>query len=145
MMQHGAAAAASGVAMNIGEVAAEVDLPVKTVRYYEEIGLVVPQRQPNGYRRYRDQDVHVLRFLRRARGLGFSITDCRALLSLYGDQGRASADVKRLAEARIGEIDRKMAELRSLRATLAALVEACHGDQHPDCPILDDLASADGT
>jgi MerR family transcriptional regulator, copper efflux regulator len=135
MMQH--------AAMNIGEVAAAVDLPVKTVRYYEEIGLVVPQRQPNGYRRYRDQDVHVLRFLRRARGLGFSISDCRALLSLYGDQGRASADVKRLAEARIAEIDQKMGELRSLRATLSSLVKACHGDQHPDCPILDDLASAD--
>lgn len=139
----GHATAEPGVAMNIGEVAAEVDLPVKTVRYYEEIGLVVPQRQPNGYRRYREQDVHVLRFLRRARGLGFSIPDCRALLSLYGNAGRASADVKRLAQTRIADIDRKMAELRGLRATLAALVHACHGDQHPDCPILDDLAAAD--
>ncbi|MGF1626559.1 MAG: Cu(I)-responsive transcriptional regulator [Alphaproteobacteria bacterium] len=131
--------------MNIGEVAQAVDLPVKTVRYYEEIGLVVPERQANGYRRYREREVHVLRFLRRARGLGFSISDCRALLSLYGDEGRASADVRRLAEARIGEIDRKMAELASLRATLASLVGACHGDDHPDCPILDDLSGdADG-
>lgn len=134
--------AVPAVAMNIGEVAAAVDLPVKTLRYYEEIGLVVPQRQPNGYRRYTERDVHVLRFLRRARSLGFSIPDCRALLSLYGDAGRASADVRRLAEARIADIDRKMAKLRGLRATLAALVEACHGDQHPDCPILDDLAGA---
>jgi len=147
-MQHQVTAAGSraaprvgvGLAMNIGEVAQAVDLPVKTVRYYEEIGLVVPERQANGYRRYRERDVHVLRFLRRARGLGFSISDCRALLSLYGDEGRASADVKRLAETRIAEIDRKMGELRSLRMTLASLVGACHGDDHPDCPILDDLA-----
>lgn len=126
--------------MNIGDVASEVDLPVKTVRYYEDIGLVMPDRRANGYRDYNERDLHVLRFLRRARGLGFSIKDCRALLSLYGDEGRASADVKRLAEARITEIDRKMEELRSLRATLSRLVEACHGDDHPDCPILDDLA-----
>ena len=131
--------------MNIGDVASEVDLPVKTVRYYEDIGLVMPDRRANGYRDYNERDLHVLRFLRRARGLGFSIKDCRALLSLYGDEGRASADVKRLAEARITEIDRKMEELRSLRATLSRLVEACHGDNHPDCPILDDLASGPGS
>ena len=131
--------------MNIGDVASVVDLPVKTVRYYEEIGLVVPDRRTNGYRDYGERDLHVLRFLRRARGLGFSIKDCRALLSLYGDEGRASADVKRLAESRIAEIDRKMEELQSLRATLSALVEACHGDDHPDCPILDDLARDPGS
>lgn len=131
--------------MNIGDVAQHVDLPVKTVRYYEDIGLVVPGRQANGYRVYRERDLHVLRFLRRARGLGFSIKDCRALLSLYGDEGRASADVKKLAQSRIAEIDRKMAELRSLRATLTRLVGACHGDDHPDCPILDDLAGTSDT
>lgn len=131
--------------MNIGDVAQSVDLPVKTVRYYEEIGLVVPGRQANGYRSYGQRDIHVLRFLRRARSLGFSIKDCRALLSLYGDEGRASADVKKLALARIAEIDQKMAELRGLRATLAGLAEACHGDDHPDCPILGDLAGESGS
>ncbi|MEZ5667897.1 MAG: Cu(I)-responsive transcriptional regulator [Alphaproteobacteria bacterium] len=126
--------------MNIGEAAERVGLPVKTVRYYEEIGLVVPDRLPNGYRSYEERDLHVLRFLKRARGLGFSIRDCRALLSLYGDAGRASAEVKKLALARIADIDRKVAELKGLRATLTRLTQACHGDDHPDCPILDDLA-----
>ncbi len=130
-------------AVNIGVAARRVDLPVKTVRYYEEIGLVVPDRLSNGYRSYDQQCLHTLRFLKRARGLGFSIKECRALLSLYGDTGRASADVKKLAMDRIEDIDRKLAELNGLRATLIRLSEACHGDNHPDCPILDDLARDD--
>ena len=86
--------------------------------------------------------MHRLRFLHRARGLGFSIDDCRHLLSLYDDKHRASADVKALARQRIGDIDAKIAELQSLRGTLSALVHACHGDERPDCPILNELAGS---
>jgi len=126
--------------MNISAVADRAGLPAKTIRYYEEIGLLRPERRANNYRDYSDRDLHTLRFLQRARGLGFSIQECRALLALYEDRNRASADVRRLAESRIADIDRKIAELNSLRATLAHLVAACHGDERPDCPILDDLA-----
>ena len=126
--------------MNIGEAAERAGLPIKTLRYYEEICLVAPARQANGYRDYGEAEVHKLQFLQRARGLGFSIEDCRALLSLYEDRKRASADVKRLALARIEEIDRKLEELKGLRATLDSLARACHGDARPDCPILEDLA-----
>jgi len=126
--------------MNIGEAAERTGLPPKTIRYYEEIGLVRPERRRNGYRDYDTDAVHRLRFVQRARGLGFSIDDCRALLSLYDDRHRASAEVKALAEQRVGEIETKIAELRSMAATLQRLVQACHGDQRPDCPILEDLA-----
>jgi len=126
--------------MNISAVADRAGLPAKTIRYYEEIGLVRPERRANNYRSFSDRDLHTLRFLQRARGLGFSIQECRALLALYEDRNRASADVRRLAEGRIADIDRKIAELNSLRATLAHLAAACHGDERPDCPILDDLA-----
>ncbi len=126
--------------MNIGQAAEQSGLPVKTIRYYEEIGLVAPARGDNGYRRYNGPDLHKLTFLQRARGLGFSIEDCRALLSLYEDKGRASANVKKLALDRIADIDRKLDELQSLRGTLGQLAESCHGDDRPDCPILDDLA-----
>jgi Cu(I)-responsive transcriptional regulator len=127
-------------AMNIGAVSDLSGLPAKTIRYYEDIGLVRPDRRGNGYRDFGDGDLRVLRFLRRARALGFSVGDCRELLSLYRDRGRASADVKALAERRIEEIDRKMAELRAMRASLGDLARRCHGDDRPDCPILDDLA-----
>lgn len=126
--------------MNIGDAARHSGLPAKTIRYYEEVGLVSPGRRGNGYREYAATDLHKLAFLQRARGLGFSIEDCRALLSLYEDEGRASGDVKRIAEAHIGDIDRKIAELRSLRATLGRLIASCHGDDRAACPILDDLA-----
>ena len=129
--------------MNIGQAAERAGLPVKTLRYYEEIGLVAPDRQPNGYRDYGEAEVHKLRFLQRARGLGFSIEDCRALLSLYEDRNRASADVKRLALARIDDIDRKLEELKGLRATLDSLARVCQGNERPDCPILEDLAGGD--
>lgn len=129
-----------GVAMNIGSVAKATDLPTKTIRYYEEIGLVRPTRAPNGYRDYSDDDVHRLRFVQRSRSLGFSIDECRSLLSLYDDEARASADVKSLAIEKIGEMDRKIAQLQSLRSTLQRLADHCHGDGRPDCPIIDDLA-----
>ncbi|WP_323795095.1 Cu(I)-responsive transcriptional regulator [Nisaea sp.] len=126
--------------MQIREVEQSAGLPAKTIRYYEEIGLVRPNRQDNGYRIYSTEDVHRLRFLQRARGLGFSIEDCRALLSLYDETGRESADVRAIAEAHLDEIDRKIRELKGMRQTLAHLVHACHGDERPDCPILNDLA-----
>src|SRR5512135_890573 len=129
--------------MNIGDVAERSGVPAKTIRYYEEIGLVRPAaRQENGYRAYDERDIRVLRFLKRARGLGFSVQDCRDLLSLYEDRQRASADVKALARNRVLEIDRKIEELQAMRATLADLIDRCHGDDRPDCPILDDLAGS---
>lgn len=126
--------------MNIGQAAEQSGLPIKTIRYYEEIGLVAPARRDNGYRQYAKPDLHKLAFLQRARGLGFSIDECRALLSLYDDKHRASASVKKLALDRIADIDRKLIELQSLRSTLARLADSCHGDNRPDCPILEDLA-----
>mgnify|MGYP001064055037 CR=1 FL=1 len=129
--------------MNIGDVSRRSGLPAKTIRYYEDIGLVTPLRGGNGYRAFRESDLHKLAFLGRARSLGFTINDCRTLLELYEDRGRASADVKRLALDHLDRIDRKLGELAAMRATLAQLAEACAGDHRPDCPILDDL-SAEG-
>ncbi len=131
--------------MNIGQAAARSGVPSKTIRYYEDIGLVQPaSRTGNGYRAYREFDLHVLRFVQRARSLGFSVRECRQLLDLYGNPERASAEVKALAEQRIAAIDRKLAELAAMRATLVRLALACHGDQRPECPILDDLADGRG-
>ena len=126
--------------MLIKEAEKSAGLQAKTIRYYEEIGLIRPSRQHNGYRDYAAEDIHRLRFLQRARGLGFSIEDCRALLSLYDEKGRESADVRAIAEAHLAEIDRKIRELNGMRKTLAHLIHACHGDDRPDCPILNDLA-----
>ncbi len=129
--------------MNIGEAARRSGLPAKTLRYYEEIGLIVPSgRRTNGYRDYSERDVRLLRFVQKARSLGFSVRQCRELLDLYLDQGRASADVKRIALERIAEIERKIRELEAMKAALAHLAEKCHGDERPDCPILEDLAAA---
>ncbi|TPW30431.1 Cu(I)-responsive transcriptional regulator [Pararhizobium mangrovi] len=129
--------------MNIGVAAERSGLPPKTIRYYEEIALVTPGRSENGYRAYEEADVHRLRFLHRARDLGFTIEECRQLLALYSDRARASADVKAIAETKIAEIDRKVAELHALRETLAHLATTCHGDDRPDCPILEDLAGSE--
>lgn len=126
--------------MNVSQAAQRSGLPAKTIRYYEEIGLVHPGRATNGYRDYGDDDIHRLAFLKRARGLGFSIEDCRQLVALYRDKSRASHDVREIAVAHIAAIDDKIAELRSMRRTLDTLVAACHGDNRPDCPILDDMA-----
>ncbi len=126
--------------MNIGEVAKRADLPAKTIRYYEDIGLVKPLRDTNGYRAFREQDVHKLIFLGRARALGFSIEDCRALLALWEDQGRASADVRAIARDHLTRIDQKIEDLTKMRNTLSHLVECCAGDNRPECPILSELA-----
>ncbi|WP_319824643.1 Cu(I)-responsive transcriptional regulator [Thalassovita sp.] len=127
--------------MNIGEVSKLSGLPAKTIRYYEDIGLVKPDRHDNGYRQYNTNDLHKLAFLGRSRALGFSIEDCRDLMALYEDRSRASADVKQIARAQLDRIDQKLAELQEMRATLAGLVSACAGDHRPDCPILADLAA----
>ncbi|QFT62971.1 Cu(I)-responsive transcriptional regulator [Roseivivax halotolerans] len=129
--------------MNIGDVAKRSGVPAKTIRYYEEIGLIRPRRSENGYRAFADSDLHKLAFLGRARALGFSIEECRTLLALYEDDGRESAQVKAVAESHLAEIDAKIAQLQAMRETLARLVRACHGDDRPDCPILADLAHLD--
>ena len=125
--------------MNIQHAAERSGLPVKTLRYYDEINLVQPARAENGYRDYGDVEVHKLRFLSRARSLGFSLEACRQLLSLYEDQNRTSASVKEIAQSKIQEIDTKLEELQAMRNTLSTLAKSCHGDNRPECPILDEL------
>lgn len=126
--------------MNVGEAARLAELPAKTIRYYEEIGLISPERADNGYRAYSGDDIHRLAFLKRARNLGFSIEDCRQLMALYRDNSRASADVRAIASAHVSVIEEKMRELQSMRLTLQKLIHACHGDARPDCPILEEMA-----
>jgi Cu(I)-responsive transcriptional regulator len=129
--------------VNIGEAAKRSGLTTKTIRFYEDIGLVpAAARDANGYRRYGEREVNQLRFVHRARSLGFTVEECRELLALYGDRERASADVKALALARIRDIERKIEELEAMKATLQHLAERCHGDARPECPILEDLASS---
>lgn len=130
--------------MNIGDAARISGLPAKTIRYYEDIGLVLPERRNNGYRNFRDTDLHKLSFLGRARGLGFSIEDCRTLLALYKNDTRASADVKSVAREHLSKIEGKISELQQMHATLSHLVSTCAGDDRPDCPILNDLATPPG-
>lgn len=125
--------------MNIGDVSTQTGLPPKTIRYYEDIGLVVPGRSDNGYRQFREQDLHKLTFLGRARALGFTIEDCRTLMALYEDETRASSDVKRVAKSHLAKIEAKIADLQAMRDTLTHLVDCCAGDDRPDCPILQDL------
>ena len=119
-----------------GTLAALANLPPKTIRYYEEIGLIRPLRSDNGYRAFRDSDLHKLAFIGRARGLGFTIEECRRLLALWGDQDRSSADVREIAREHLAEIERKIADLQAIRETLTHLVATCAGDDRPDCPIL---------
>jgi len=127
--------------MNISKTSKEAGLPVKTVRYYADIGLVAAvQRSDSGYRLYDHTALRKLIFVRRARSFGFSIQACRELLGLYQDTDRTSADVKRIAKARLAEIEQKQRELQSLQNELSHLVQACKGDHRPDCPILDYLA-----
>lgn len=129
--------------MNIREAEKRTGLPSKTLRYYEDIGLVRPARLANGYRTYSDDEVARLKFVRRARALGFPIEECRSLLALWDDRSRASADVKRIASAHLEAVEEKLTELHSLRDTLAQLVDACEGSDSPECPILRDLAGSE--
>lgn len=128
--------------MNIGEAGRRSGLPAKTIRYYEEIGLVRPDRRDNNYRDYGAHTLEVLRFLRRSREFGFTIEQCRALLTLYEDPTRCSSDVKQLASSRMTEIDDKIRELKALRQSLGQLVGQCRGDADPHCPIIDELAGS---
>jgi len=127
--------------MNIGTVSRAAEMPVKTVRYYADIGLVKPNgRTENGYRVYDEAELKKLIFVRRARGFGFSVEACRELLSLYEDRERSSRDVKRMALQRIEEIEAKMKELQSLHDELSHLAKSCRGDDRPDCPIIAGLS-----
>ncbi|MDE9451231.1 Cu(I)-responsive transcriptional regulator [Aliiroseovarius sp. Z3] len=130
--------------MNISDAAQRAGLPAKTIRYYEDIGLVTPNRDTNGYRVFSERELHKLTFLARSRALGFSIEDCRALLALYEDQTRASGDVKRIAKEHLDEIEVKISDLVAMRDTLSELVHACSGDDRPDCPILKGIEHAAG-
>ncbi len=126
--------------MNVGEAARITKLPAKTIRYYEEIGLILPDRKENGYRDYSKPDVQKLCFIQRARSLGFTIEDCRSLTSLYDDAGRKSSDVKSIAQSHLSMIEQKITELQSMHSSLSNLVNDCKGDHMPDCAIIDGLA-----
>ena len=131
--------------MNIGKAAAASGVSAKMIRYYESIDLLAAARRTEaGYRFYTDEDVHVLRFIRRARDLGFSMADIGELLALWQDQGRASADVKGIALAHVAALERKIAELQGMADTLRTLAAHCQGDARPDCPILTDLDAGGG-
>jgi MerR family copper efflux transcriptional regulator len=131
--------------MNIGTAARASGVPAKTIRYYEEIGLIRPAGRSNGnYRVYGDLEVETLRFIRRARGLGFSVDEVAELLDLWRDRGRNSRQVKALANRHLADIDGKIAGLKTMRDSLNELIERCHGDSRPDCPILADLAGQGG-
>jgi Cu(I)-responsive transcriptional regulator len=130
--------------MNIGAASQESGVPRKTIRYYESIGLIPEaSRTQSGYRTYGQTDIDTLRFVQRARGLGFSVRHVSALLGLWNDHERASANVKKLALDHIQEIDHKITELQDIRNTLINLTERCHGDDRPDCPILEQFARSE--
>ena len=131
--------------MNIGQAAEASGVSAKAIRYYETSGLIAPAgRREGGYRVYGEADIRTLRFIRRARDLGFSIERIRRLLDLWHDKERASADVKRLALDHVGEIDAKIAALVAMRDAVEELAAACDGDHRPECPILRDLEGAAG-
>lgn len=128
--------------MNIGDAAAASGVSAKMIRYYEEVGLIAsPERTGAGYRVYSTGDIHMLRFIRRARDLGFSVEQMTSLLALWSDRSRASGDVKRIALAHVSELQRKMRELRAMSETLRQLAKTCHGDTQADCPIIEDLSN----
>ena len=127
--------------MNIGQASAQSGVSAKMIRHYEEIGLLPRvSRTLSNYRHYGEKEIHVLRFVRRARELGFSMAEIKQLLGLWQNKGRSSASVKRIAAAHVGDLKRRIAEMKSMVDTLEHLSQHCHGDARPDCPILDDLA-----
>ena len=137
----GAPLSEKGKLMKIGELARTVGVSSKAIRYYEGIGLITPpERMKNGYRFYQPSDVATLRFVSKARSLGFSLPQVGDLLMLWQDKERASADVKNLAMQHIGAINQRINELEAVRETLIELTEKCHGNYRPCCPILDELA-----
>ena len=126
---------------NIGEAAARSGVSAKMIRHYESLSLLPKVgRTTSGYRQYGPREVHTLRFVRRARELGFSMIEIAALLKLWQNRRRASADVKRIALSHVVDLDRRMSEMAAMKRTLEALAACCHGDDRPDCPILDELA-----
>lgn len=131
--------------LNIGDAAKTSDVSAKMIRHYEEIGLIPKaKRTLSNYRTYSENDVHTLRFIRQARALGFSIKQIGILLGLWRDSRRPSSKVKRLALAHIAELDAKIREMQAMKRTLETLAAHCHGDERPDCPILEGLATAPG-
>ena len=132
--------------ITIGEAAARSGISAKMIRHYEAIGLVpAGTRTEAGYRLYSDKDVHELRFIKRARSLGFSLEQIETLLSLWRDKGRASADVKAMAQAHVADLEVRIRELTDMRDTLADLARCCRGDDRPDCPILKGLEEGEPT
>ena len=128
--------------MKIGQASSESGVSQRMIRHYEAIGLIpAAARRDSGYRDYDDRDVATLRFIRRARDLGFPIEEIRQLVALWHDRGRASAEVKALALARAAELERKARQLDAMRRSLEHLAAHCHGDSRPDCPIIDELES----
>jgi len=129
--------------MTIGKAARDSRVSAKMIRHYESLGLLrQPKRTDSGYRIYDDNDVHTLRFVRRARDLGFSIREIKDLLSLWRNRQRSSADVRTIAQRHIADLESKIVELQQMGQTLEQLVRHCHGDHRPACPILEDLAGA---
>ena len=134
----------AGHGVTIGAAARRSGIAVKMIRYYESIGLIAPaDRTDSNYRTYDVRDINRLEFVKRARGLGFSLEEIRQLLALWDDGSRASAEVKALVTSHIAELDARIVALKSMRRTLAHLAERCDGDERPDCPIIDDLAGID--
>lgn len=132
--------------MNIGQAARASGISAKMIRYYESIGLIGPAtRTEAGYRLYGENDLHTLRFVRRARDLGFSVEQMNELLALWRDRDRASADVKRIALGHVEGLERKAAELQQMADTLRHLARHCHGDNRPDCPIIEELGGTVAT
>ncbi|MFD2262499.1 Cu(I)-responsive transcriptional regulator [Lacibacterium aquatile] len=129
--------------MNIGEAAKATGVSTKMIRYYESIGLIGrASRTHSGYRLYSQRDLHGLRFIRRARDLGFAIEDIRNLLALWDDRERSSAEVKRIALNHMDELEKKIQEMEAMRQSLKHLADSCHGDHRPDCPIIEDLGAS---
>ena len=130
---------------NIGEAAQRAKVSAKMVRHYESLGLLpAVLRTESGYRQYIEREVHTLRFIKRARDLGFSMPEISELLKLWQNKRRSSENVKRIASVHLADLDRRIAELESMKHTLVSLVECCHGDHRPDCPILNELGQEHG-
>ncbi|MFM9923838.1 Cu(I)-responsive transcriptional regulator [Variovorax sp. H27-G14] len=133
---------AAAAVVAIGEAAQRSGVSARMVRHYEGLGLLpAVARTESGYRQYSEADIHTLRFIKRSRDLGFSMEEIAELVGLWNNRRRASASVKRIAQKHLGELEQRIADMESMRNTLAHLVHCCHGDARPDCPILDDLAN----
>jgi MerR family copper efflux transcriptional regulator len=132
---------ASGGPLNIGEAARLSGISTRMVRHYESLGLLGEvHRTDSGYRQYSAADVHTLRFIKRSRDMGFSMEQVAELVDLWHNRRRTSASVKRIAQTHLDELEQRIAAMQAMQRTLAHLVHCCHGDQRPDCPILEDLA-----